>query len=110
MRNGKDSSQTDLFKKYEHIRIKTPQSFVICSEVFEEFLEMNALQEMAVNTENEETIAKKFLASELPTKITDELHILIEKINYLCFVLTLREPYLLYFVSSFNRDQSLFFK
>ena len=75
-------SQTDVFKKYEHIRIKTPQSFVICSDVFEEFLEMNALQEMAVNTENEEAIANKFLSSELPTKITDELHILIEKINY----------------------------
>ena len=75
-------SQTDLLKKYEGIRIKTPQSFVICSEVFEEFLELNALQEMAVNTDNEETIASKFLSSELPAKITDELHILIEKINY----------------------------
>ncbi|TGE37722.1 response regulator [Desulfosporosinus fructosivorans] len=75
-------SQTNLFKKYEHIRIKTPQSFVICSEVFEEFLELNALQEMAVNTENEETIANKFLSSDLPSKITDELHILIEKIDY----------------------------
>ncbi len=75
-------SQTKLFKKYEQVKIKTPQSFVICSEVFEEFLEMNTLQEMAVNTDNEETIATKFLASELPTKIIDELHILIEKINY----------------------------
>ena len=75
-------SQTDLFKKYEHIRIKTPQSFVICSDVFEEFLEMNDLQEMAVNTENEETITENFLSSKLPTKITDELHILIDKINY----------------------------
>lgn len=75
-------SQTNLLRKYEQIKIKTPQSFVICSDVFEEFLEMNTLQEMAVNTENEETIAKQFLASNLPTKITDELHILIEKINY----------------------------
>lgn len=75
-------SQTNLLKKYEHIKIKTPQSFVICSDVFEEFLEMNALQEMAVNTENEETVAQQFLSSELPKKITDELHILIEKITY----------------------------
>lgn len=75
-------SQTKLFKKYEHIRIKTPQTFVIGSEVFEEFLEMNALQKMAVNTDNEEIIAKEFLSSELPAKINDELHILIEKVNY----------------------------
>jgi CheY-like chemotaxis protein len=75
-------SQTNLSNKYEHIRIKTPQSFVICSEVFEEFLIMNDLQEMAVNTENDETISKKFLSSELPTELTDKLHILIEKINY----------------------------
>ncbi|KJR48193.1 Phosphoenolpyruvate synthase / Pyruvate phosphate dikinase [Desulfosporosinus sp. I2] len=75
-------SQTSLFNKYEHIRIKTPRSFVICSEVFEEFLEMNVLQAMAVNTENEETIASEFLSAELPAKITDELRILIMKINY----------------------------
>lgn len=75
-------SQTDLFKKYKTVRIKTPQSFVICSDVFEEFLEMNALQEMAVNTENEATIDTRFLFSELPPKITAELNILIEKINY----------------------------
>ena len=57
-------SQTDVFKKYENVRIKTPQSFVICSEVFEEFLEINALQEIAVMTDNEEDIAKKFLSSQ----------------------------------------------
>ncbi len=75
-------SQTDVFKKYENVRIKTPQSFVICSEVFEEFLEMNALQEMAVMTDNEEAIAKKFLSSQLPFKIAGELYTLITKINY----------------------------
>ncbi|MDQ7096812.1 PEP/pyruvate-binding domain-containing protein [Desulfosporosinus sp. PR] len=75
-------SQTEVFKKYNNIRIKTPQSFVICSEVFEEFLERNSLQEMAIVTEEEEAIAQRFLDSELPPKIKDELRILINKINY----------------------------
>lgn len=75
-------SQTEVFKKFNNIRIKTPQSFVICSEVFEEFLERNSLQEMAMVTEEEETIAHGFLNSELPPKIRDELRILIDKINY----------------------------
>ncbi|AET68530.1 phosphoenolpyruvate synthase/pyruvate phosphate dikinase [Desulfosporosinus orientis DSM 765] len=75
-------SQTEVFKKYNNIRIKTPQSFVICSEVFEEFLEINSLQEMAIVTEVEETIAERFLNSELPLKIRNELRILIDKIHY----------------------------
>ncbi|AFM41612.1 phosphoenolpyruvate synthase/pyruvate phosphate dikinase [Desulfosporosinus acidiphilus SJ4] len=75
-------SQTEVFKKYDNIRVKTPQSFVICSDVFEEFLEINSLQEMAMVTEAEETIAQRFLNAELPLKITNELRILIDKINY----------------------------
>lgn len=75
-------SQTDRFKKYENIRIKTPQTFVICSEVFEEFLEINALLEMAVLTEDEQVIAERFLSAQLPAKIESELKMLLEKITY----------------------------
>lgn len=75
-------AKTEIFKKYDNVKIKTPHSFVICSEVYEEFLETNKLQETAINAVNEEEIAESFLAMQLPSHITDDLRILIEKINY----------------------------
>ncbi|HVI41053.1 MAG TPA: PEP/pyruvate-binding domain-containing protein, partial [Anaerovoracaceae bacterium] len=73
---------SDLQKKYPDVKFKIPSSFVICSEVFEEFMHRNDLQEMAVNSTNEEEIARKFLAAELPEVIEDDLRVLINEIDY----------------------------
>ncbi|NTV90450.1 MAG: phosphoenolpyruvate synthase, partial [Clostridiales bacterium] len=67
---------------FKGVRIKTPHSFVICSEVFEEFVESNKLQEMAINTEDADEISNRFLASALPEKITEALRTLISEIDY----------------------------
>ncbi len=75
-------SNSDLLSKYTDIRIKTPRSFVICSGVFEEYMETNNLQEMAVNSTNEEEIAASFLSAALPQKIVDNLRMLIEAAHY----------------------------
>lgn len=75
-------SDTDIQNKYDDINIKTPNSFVICSGAFEEFMETNNLQEMAVNSKDEEEIARRFLAAKLPEKIADNLRVLIEIANY----------------------------
>ncbi|KUO69660.1 MAG: phosphoenolpyruvate synthase [Clostridia bacterium BRH_c25] len=75
-------SDTDIQNKYKDIKIKTPRSFVICSGIFEEFMESNNLQEMAVNSKDEEAIAQRFLAAKLPTEIADNLRVLAEIANY----------------------------
>ena len=75
-------SDTDIQSKYTDINIKTPNSYVICSGAFEEFMESNNLQEMAVNSKDEEEIAQRFLAAKLPEKIADNLRVLIEIANY----------------------------
>lgn len=74
-------AKTSIFKKY-NIKIKIPHSFVICSEVFEEFLEKNNLQKMAINADNESEIGEKFLSAQLSEKITGDLRELINKIDY----------------------------
>ncbi|MGE5633145.1 MAG: PEP/pyruvate-binding domain-containing protein [Caulobacteraceae bacterium] len=75
-------SASDIQSKYTDVKIKTPRSFVICSGAFEEFMENNKLQEMAVNSTNEDEIAQAFLAAKLPEKIEDNLRTLIEIANY----------------------------
>jgi len=71
-----------LQEKYPDIRLKIPSSFVICSEVFEEFMAMNDLQEMASSSTNEEEIARRFLEARLPESVTDNLRMLIGEICY----------------------------
>ena len=51
--------------------LRIPSSFVICSEVFEEFMHDNDLLEMASNSTDEEEISQKFLAAQLPETITN---------------------------------------
>lgn len=75
-------ANSGIQEKYPDIKLKIPTSFVICSEVFEEFMYRNDLQEMASNSTNEEEIARKFLEAQLPQAIVDNLRILIEEIDY----------------------------
>jgi hypothetical protein len=75
-------SQMDIFSKYKNVEILTPHSFIICSEIFEEFLEMNQLQEFAVNTYDDQLIAYRFLQAALPEKIETNLRVLIAKVSY----------------------------
>ena len=70
-----------LRDKYENMNVLIPLTFVICSDVFEDFVEENNLYDYAMSTCNEEDIAKKFLESELPPKIINDLRRLVEKID-----------------------------
>lgn len=74
-------SKAQLVDKYEAINVKIPSSFVICSDVFEEFLDSNQLYEFAANTSNEALITQKFLQAELPDAIQKNLEVLIQYIR-----------------------------
>ncbi len=75
-------AESDLSEKFKDINIKVPRSFVICSEVFEEFVEQNNLQEFAINTVDNNKIASRFLRSKLPKKIRSNLRQILLHINY----------------------------
>lgn len=71
-----------VLKKYENIKIKTPTTFVVCSEVFEEFMRENGLYDFAVGTDDEEEIDRRFLSGRVPEKIVASLRTLISEVNY----------------------------
>lgn len=75
-------ANSGLQDKYPDIKLKIPSSFVICSEVFEEFMFRNDLQEMAASSTNEEEIAQQFLSAQLPDAIIDNLRVLVQEIDY----------------------------
>ena len=75
-------ANSDLQKKYPDVSFKIPISFAICSEVFEEFMHSNDLQDMAVRSNNEEEIAQKFREAKLPDFIMTDLMVLVNEIDY----------------------------
>ena len=70
-----------LRDKYEEIKIKIPSSFVICSEVFEQFIETNNLYGFIANTWDEAVISRKFLEADLPADIQKNLHDLLQYVK-----------------------------
>lgn len=75
-------SQTRFYDKFPDVEIRTPHTFVICSEVFEEFISSNDLQEFAILESDNDKIARKFLKAKLPAKITGDLETLLKNIDY----------------------------
>lgn len=70
-----------LTDKYEGMKVKVPRSFVVCSDVFEEFIEDNCLYAFIAKAPTEEEIARKFTASDLPATIQENLRVLTQYIK-----------------------------
>ncbi|NMC31835.1 MAG: phosphoenolpyruvate synthase [Veillonellaceae bacterium] len=70
-----------LADKYEGVTVKAPRSFVICSDIFEQFIEDNSLYGVNADYFGEEEIARKFLTGALPPMIQENLRILTQFIK-----------------------------
>ena len=70
-----------LADKYEGMTVKAPRSFVICSDIFEQFIEDNSLYGVNADYFEEEEIAQKFLAGALPPSIQENLRVLTQFIK-----------------------------
>jgi hypothetical protein len=75
-------AQTKFSEQFADTEIKTPQTFVICSEVFEEFVRNNNLQEFAILESDNNKIAKKFLVASLSDNLVKDLKTLLQNIRY----------------------------
>ena len=69
-------AKAHLIDKYEGMVVKVPRSFVICSGVFEEFIENNRLYDAAAGDCGEEAVAELFRTARLPEAIEKNLRIL----------------------------------
>ena len=67
--------------KYEDMKIKVPRSFVICSDIFEKFMEENDLYSFIAANPTEEEIAHRFTESHLPAATQENLRVLTQYIK-----------------------------
>ncbi|MCD7971355.1 MAG: phosphoenolpyruvate synthase [Candidatus Azobacteroides sp.] len=57
----------------ENFEVTIPKTVVLCTDIFDEFLEMNNLYQIALSDAEDEEILRSFLAGRLPERIKDDL-------------------------------------
>ncbi len=65
-----------------NLRVRIPQSFVLATDAFDEFLLANDLYFVASSSEQDEWIAHRFLSTDLPGGIRDALRTVVDHVDY----------------------------
>ena len=56
------------FSKFENVKVGIPKTVVLCTDVFDEFMDSNNLYQIALSDASDETILQHFLRAQLPDK------------------------------------------
>lgn len=71
-----------LYDSYEGITIGIPRTVVLCTDIFDEFMEENNLYQVALSDDlSDEEILRHFVEAQLPMRIDDDLATLISVIR-----------------------------
>ncbi len=62
--------------------VRIPQCFVLATDAFDEFLEQNHLDELADGSDDDDRIARAFLAGALPYQVTQDLRMVLSNVSY----------------------------
>lgn len=72
----------NIRERFSDIQIFIPPAVVLCTGVFDRFMELNNLTEFAVNSENDSQIIERFLNAEFPPEHTADIVGLIGLMKY----------------------------
>ncbi len=71
-----------IFDKYKNVIVTIPRTVVLCTDVFDEFMEENDLYKIALSTDySDQEILEKFVEARLPFRIHEDLYAFISVIN-----------------------------
>ena len=70
-----------LFYDYKDVIITIPRTVVICTDIFDEFMESNNLYKVGLSKLDDEKILKRFVRAKLPKSLIEDLKTFIEYIN-----------------------------
>lgn len=66
---------------YENFPVTTPKTVVLCTDIFDEFMEANTLYEVALSYRPDEDILKHFLAAKLPKRLVSDFLVFFDAIS-----------------------------
>lgn len=61
--------------------VTTPKTVVLCTDIFDEFMEANSLHAIALSDRNDEDILKHFLAAKLPKRLVSDFLVFFDAID-----------------------------
>ncbi|MBU1707542.1 PEP/pyruvate-binding domain-containing protein [bacterium] len=71
-----------LGEEYEDVHISVPPTVVVCTDVFDEFLDRNHLRDFVLRSDSEADILKRFLKSDFSEDIEQDLTLLLDMVRY----------------------------
>ncbi len=66
---------------HNNFPVTTPKTVVLCTDIFDEFMEANQLYESALSDRTDEQILKQFLAAKLPKRLVSDFLVFFEAIE-----------------------------
>lgn len=60
------------FEEFENASVVIPKTVVLCTDIFDEFMDMNQLYQVALSDADDETILRAFLRVKLPDKLVED--------------------------------------
>jgi len=73
--------RNQLLDKFENVLVTIPKTVVLCTDVFDEFMEENNLYKIALSDSSDEEILDHFIQGRLPFRIHEDLYTLISYIT-----------------------------
>ena len=61
-----------ILENYEGVSVSIPKTVVLCTDIFDEFMETNNLYQIALSDLPDEDILEYFLKAKLPDKLVDD--------------------------------------
>lgn len=69
------------FEEFENANIVIPKTVVLCTDVFDEFMDDNNLYQIALSDADDNTILHYFLKAKLPMRLTDDFYTLFDVVK-----------------------------
>ncbi|MGI6242994.1 MAG: PEP/pyruvate-binding domain-containing protein [Prevotella sp.] len=66
------------FNRFEGVTVQIPKTVVLCTDVFDQFMEQNNLYDIALSDADDETILAAFLKAQLPDSYIEDFNIFFE--------------------------------
>lgn len=60
------------FEEFENASVVIPKAVVLCTDIFDEFMDMNQLYQVALSDADDETILRAFLRAKLPDRLVED--------------------------------------
>lgn len=69
------------YEEFENARVAIPKTVVLCTDVFDEFMENNNLYQVALSNADDETILRHFLRAKLPDRLIEDFFALFDVVK-----------------------------